>query len=296
SRLMAPFAPFMAEVTYKNLSQVLPNRKDSVHLESFPEADLSMLRPELEEAVKAMDTLVALGRNHREKIGVKAKIPLREITIIHRSAQVLETLKKFEPYFVDELNFRKVNYDSNEDHYVQITAKANFPVLGKRLGPKMKAVGAGIQKLALDSLLKLERGETVLVEGEEIQLSDVEIRRAPKEGNADLSTHQIVSIQVDPTVTPEQEREGLAREVMRKIQAARKSADFQLDDRIKLEIACDAVLMEAIKAHEDMILKETLTQQFDLKEVSKDPQGKHVESSDIDGKAIKIGVTALARS
>lgn len=296
SRLMAPFAPFLAEVTYKNLSQVLPNKKDSVHLESFPEADLSLLRPELEEAVKAMDALVALGRNHREKIGVKAKIPLREITIIHRSREVLETLKRFEPYFVDELNFRKVNYDANEDHYVQITAKANFPVLGKRLGPKMKAVGAGIQKLPLESLLKLEKGDTVLVEGEEIRLSDVEIRRAPKEGHPNLSTHQIVSIQVDPTVTPEQEREGLAREVMRKVQAARKSADFQLDDRIKLEIACDAILMEAIRAHEEMILKETLTQEFDLKEASKDPQGKHVEASDIDGKTLKIGVTALARS
>ncbi len=161
----------MAEVTYKNLAQVLVNKKDSVHLESIPEADLSMLRPELEEAVKAMDTLVTLGRNHREKIQVKAKIPLNEIKIIHRNAQLLETLKRFEPYFVDELNFRSVKYDSNEDQYVQITAKANFPVLGKRLGPKMKAVSAAIQKLNLSDLLKLENGETITVESEEIQLS-----------------------------------------------------------------------------------------------------------------------------
>lgn len=296
SRLMAPFAPFLAEVTYQNLSKVLSNRQDSVHLETFPEADLSLLRPELEEAVKAMDTLVALGRNHREKIGIKAKIPLREITIIHRSAKVLETLKKFEPYFVDELNFRKVHYDANEDHYVQITAKANFPVLGKRLGPKMKSVGAAIQALDLESLLRLERGETITVESEEIQLSDVEIRRAAKSGNPNLSTHQIVSIQVDPTVTPEQEREGLAREVMRKIQAARKAADFQLDDRIRLEIACDQALMDAIRTHENLILGETLTQQFALHDVSGQPTGKHIETADIDGQTLKIGVTALPRS
>ncbi|KYG69494.1 isoleucine--tRNA ligase [Bdellovibrio bacteriovorus] len=296
ARLMAPFAPFMSETTYKNLAQVLPNKKDSVHLESFPEADLSLLRPELEEAVKAMDVLVTLGRNHREKIQVKAKIPLREIRIIHRSAKVLETLKRFEPYFIDELNFRKVNYDANEDQFVQITAKANFPVLGKRLGPKMKSVGAAIQKLQLQDLLKLENGETITVEGEEIQLSDVEIRRAPKGDNANLSVHQVVSIEVDPTVTPEQEREGLAREIMRKIQVARKTADFQMDDKITLDIACAGALLEALNAHKDMIVSETLTKNLNVLDLNADPKGVHTETSDIDGEVIKIGVTALPRS
>lgn len=295
SRLMAPFAPFMAEVTYKNLSQVAKSAQDSVHLESFPEADLSLLRPDLEEAVQAMDILVALGRNHREKIAVKAKIPLREIKIIHRNKKVLETLKKFEPYFVDELNFRKVVYDANEDHYVQVTAKANFPVLGKRLGPKMKAVGAAIQKLTLESLLKLEAGESLQIEGEMIQLSDVEIRRAPKGENANLAVHQVVSIEVDPTVTPEQEQEGLAREVMRKIQAARKAADFRLDDKIALQLACEGALLEAVKAHQKTLMAETLTQDLKLLTAAQAPAGSHTESVDIDGQKLSIGVTALPR-
>ncbi|KYG63763.1 isoleucine--tRNA ligase [Bdellovibrio bacteriovorus] len=296
SKLMAPFAPFMAEVTYKNLAQVLPNKKESVHLESFPEADLKMLRPELEEAVQAMDVLVQLGRMHREKIAVKAKIPLREIKIIHRNAKVLETLKKFEPYFVDELNFQKVIYDNNEDHYVQVSAKANFPVLGKRLGPKMKTVGAGIQKLDLASILKLESGAAVTVDGEEITLSDVEIRRAPKGDNKNLAVHQVVSIEVDPTVTPEQEQEGLAREIMRKIQVARKTADFQMDDKIRLEIACDGALLAALNAHKNMLVTETLTADLHILPLTGAPKGHHVDEGDIDGEAIKIGVTALPRA
>ena len=295
SRLMAPFAPFMAETTYKNLAQVLKDKKDSVHLESFPVADLSMLRPELEEAVKAMDTLVTLGRNHREKIAVKAKIPLNEIKIIHRSAALLETLKMFEPYFIDELNFRKVVYNPNEDQFVQVSAKANFPVLGKRLGPKMKSVGAGIMALSLENILKLEAGGVVVVDGEEITLADVEIRRAPKGDNANLSVHQVVSIEVDPTVTPEQEREGLAREIMRKIQQARKTADFQMDDKITLEIACDGLLLEALNAHKDMITGETLTKNLNILGLSAEPTGKHTETSDIDGQVIKIGVLNLPR-
>ncbi len=295
SKLMAPFAPFMAEVTYQNLSQVLANKKQSVHLENYPEANLTLLRPELEEAVKAMDTLVALGRNHREKIGVKAKIPLLQIRIIHRSPLVLETLKKFEPFFVDELNFRTVLYDSNEDHYVQVTAKANFPVLGKRLGPKMKSVAAGVQALQLEQILQLEKGGSLTIDGEVLTLADVEIRRAAKGENANLSTHQIVSIEVDPTVTREQEMEGLAREIMRKVQQARKAADFKLDDKIRLEIACDGELLEALRAHQATLIAETLTQDFVLMNIDQNPQGKHSESIDIDGSVLKIGVTAVAR-
>lgn len=297
SRLMAPFAPFMSEVTYKNLSGVLgADAKDSVHLESFPEADLSMLRPELEEAVRAMDTLVTLGRNHREKIGVKAKIPLKEIRVIHRSPVILETLKKFEAYFTDELNFQTVKYDANEDAFVQVSAKANFPVLGKKLGPKMKSVSAAIMKLSLEDILKLEKGDVLTVDGEPICLTDVEIRRAPKAGNENLAVHQVVSIEVDPTVTPEQEREGLAREVMRKVQMARKAADFQMDDMINLVISAGPEVRAAIEAHQSLLIKETLTSDFKLVDESTDVTGTHVEASDIDGLAVKVGVTALTRA
>lgn len=296
SRLMAPFAPFLADTTFQNLKSGLASPSESVHLEKFPVADKSMFRPELEEAVQAMEVLVQLGRNHREKIQVKAKIPLLQIRIIHRNARVLETLKKFEPYFVDELNFRKVVYDANEDQYVAISAKANFPVLGKRLGAKMKSVSAGIQKLALTELLRLEKGETLTVDGETIQLADVEIRRGPKDNNPNLATHQVVSIEVDPTVTPEQVREGLAREVMRKVQAARKSADFQMDDRIALEIACDGALKEAIEHHQGLLVSETLSSNFKLLPLSGDPAGSHTESVDIDGDQLKLGLRALPRS
>ncbi len=293
SRLMAPFAPFMSETTYRNLAQVLPGAKESVHLESFPEADLSLLRPELEEAVMAMDALVTLGRNHREKIGVKAKIPLRTMKIIHRNPRVLETLKKFEPYFVDELNFQSVAYDPAEDNYVAVSAKANFPVLGKRLGPKMKAVGGAIAQLRLEDILRLERGETLDVAGEPITLADVEIRRAAREGSENLAVHHIVSIEVDPTVTAEQEQEGLAREVMRKVQMARKAADFQMDDRISLEIACGTEIRAAIECHKDMLLAETLTAEFRLLDEVSTPAGFYVDTSDIDGQSVKVGVTVL---
>ncbi len=292
SRVMAPFAPFLSETIYQNLVKVRPNSKESVHLETFPEAHLELKRPELEEAVQVMEALVMLGRNHREKIGVKAKIPLKTIRIIHRDKNVLANLKLFEPYFQDELNIREIVYDSDEDKYIQISAKANFKALGARLGGKMKTVAAAIQGLTLPDLLKLEKGETLTVSGESVTLADVEIRRAPRGENPNLAAHQMVSIEVDPTVSDEQLKEGLAREVARKIQAARKAADFILDDRIALELACDGALKDAVLAHQEMLMRETLSTQFKLMD---SPQGKHTEETEIDGAILKIGITALPR-
>lgn len=292
SKLMAPFAPFLAEVTYQNLSQVHPQRKESVHLEAFPEAHAELKKPELERAVQAMEALVLLGRNYREKISVKAKIPLRSMTIIHREEKILANLKQFEPYFQGELNIQQIHYSSREDDFIQISAKANFPALGPRLGPKMKQVAQGIQKLKLEDLLRLEAGETLSVEGESITLADLEIRRSARTDHPNISTHQWVSIEVDPTVTPEQIREGLAREIIRKIQAARKSADFILDDRIRLEMHCNGSLREAVETHQKLIQGETLCTQFQWSET---PQGTYTEESEIDEEKIRIGITALPR-
>lgn len=293
SKVMAPFAPFLAEVTYQNLSKVLPHAKESVHLEKFPVADPARKRPDLEEAVHVMETLVALGRNQREKINVRAKIPLRTMKIIHRERRVLDNLKLFEPYFKDELNIEKIEYDAQEDHYIQITAKANFPILGKRLGAKMKSVAAAIQKLSLAEIMKLEAGETIAVEGESIILNEVEIRRAPKGDHPNLATHQLVSIELDPSVSPEQIQQGLAREIIRKVQAARKSADFNLDDRIALELSCTGDFLTAAQVHQQWIAAETLALQLRIVD---QPTGSFTETIDMDGETIRIGVTALPRS
>jgi isoleucyl-tRNA synthetase len=123
----------------------------------------------------------------------------------------------------------------------------------------------------------------------------VEIRRSAKQDNQNVTTHQIVSIEVDPTVTAEQEREGLAREVMRKIQSARKSADFKLDDKINLEIACSPVLSEAVNDHKAKLIAETLTKNFTMLDVSGSPQGAYVEEVEIDGEVLKIGVSVLPK-
>jgi isoleucyl-tRNA synthetase len=293
AKVMAPFTPFMAEVTYRNLAPVMARPCESVHLETYPEADTSLLRPDLEAAVARMTQLMLMGRNARERIGVKAKIPLKTLRVIHRDQAVLDALAPLEPYFVDELNVREVIYESDEDRYIAITTKANFPRLGPRLGKRMKLVAAAIARLSIDEIVALERGETLDLEGEPITLEDVEIRRAPRQEAATLIAHQLVSIELDPTVDAEQVEEGLAREIIRRIQMARKSADLQLDDRIHLALRCDDELAAAARAHEQAIREGTLAVELEL--TAEAPRGTHVETADIEGKPLGIALTVAPR-
>ena len=290
ARAMAPFTPFMSEAHWQNLSRGLANVEASVHLAEYPHAHAELRRPDLESAVGRMAQLVEMGRNLREKIGVKAKIPLKTLRVVHRSQEVLDELKTLESYFAEELNVRKVIYDTDEAAWLTFGARPNFPRLGKRVGARMKTVAAAVGALTREQLESLEAGETLTVADAEITREDVDIRRAPKDAAATLAAHALVSIVLDPTVTPEQKMEGLAREITRRVQMARKNARLNLDDRIHLVLGLAGDLLEAAKAHQETIQKETLCASLSFADA---PGGAHQETSDVDGEVVKVGLTAV---
>lgn len=288
ARVMAPFTPFLAESTYENLSRVLAGRKESVHLELYPEAEPARIDRELEDAVARMSQMVLMARNIRETIGVRAKVPLRKLTIIHRERRVLDAMKQLEDCFTDELNVMEVVYEDREDDWIRISAKANFRRLGARLGKRMKPVAGAVERLTVADIVGLEAGGSLELEGETIGLDDVEIRRTPREESESLASHQLISIALDPTVTEEQVQVGLSREVIRRVQVARKNAGLNLDDRIRLELACDGELRRAIEQHRDVVMADTLSAALAIVEA---PAGSFVEEADIDGEPIRIGLT-----
>jgi isoleucyl-tRNA synthetase len=269
AKIMAPFAPFISETQYLNLKRALPSVPASVHLCDYPLADSRWISIELEEAVQVMEAVVTLGRNYREKIGVKGKIPLSKLQIIHRDPKVLAALKPFEPYFLDELNIRLVEYVGDEDQFVQVGVKANFPILGKRLGAKMKIAAKEIEALSIRDILRLERGESVELSSAlgtpEIRLEDIEVRRTPRAEHPDLQVSQTVSIWIDKSVDAAQMQEGLAREALRKIQQARKNAGLELSDRIKLSLAATSDVRKALETHRELLVSEALCIEVDWK-------------------------------
>ncbi len=286
AKVMAPFTPFMSEVTYANLSRGSATAKASVHLEAFPAADETLRDAALEGAVARMEQAVLQGRNLREQIGVKGRCPLRTLTVIHHDAAVLDAMRPLAAYIADELNVQSVVFTADERAWMTLSAKANFKKLGARLGKKMKEVAGLAEKLTADQILTLESGEALTLAGESITLDDVEIRRTPRAADVPLQASASIAVALDPTVTPELREEGLAREVRRRIQMARKLARARLDQQVAVEIAVSGELLDAAKARAAWLASETLSTIAFVEA----PAGDHVETFDVDGDALVIGV------
>ena len=262
SRLVAPILPFTAELLYQRLEV---GQRDgalaSVHLESFPRADAGKVDAGLEEAMAVARTLVGLGRNLREQHKIRVRQPLASLTVAYGGGTGFAQRfadPSLQAILRDELNVRALKLSEAEADLVDISAKANFKTLGKRLGARMKVVAAGMATLTAGQIRAIEAGELVEIEGEAIRPDDLLVQKTPRAGLV-VATEGQVTVGLDTTVTPELRLEGLAREVVSKVQAARKEAGLQVEDRISLSLRPGSPeLAEAIRAHARYICDEVL--------------------------------------
>lgn len=289
SKAMAPFTPFLADHLYAGLT----NKKgcESVHLETFPRADEKLINRSLEQGVQLLEEVILLSRNLRDQNKVKVKIPLKELLVIHRKPEVLETLKPLENYLVSELNIKKVTYRQDEENFVQVSVKANGASLGKRVGPKMGEVTKAISQLSFGDVQRLDAGETIDIVGFAISTQDVKIFRTPMKGQFPSASSSVITTALDISIDRSQELEGYAREIVNRIQKLRKDSKLNLDDRIHLQIhTTDADLKAAVEQFKDYIADQTLTKNLELVTALK---LSNQETAEIDGKSISLALTAL---
>ncbi len=255
---MAPFAPFLSEYIYGELKAFdHKSRPLSVHLCDYPVADEELILSRLEDAVGRMQQLIILGRGKRTEVKIKVKTPLRSLTIIHKDQALLNEIKKLEEYIQGELNVKEVRYDTNESNFIKLYAKPNLPVLGKRLGKQMGQFMKAINALTSSDLEKIEETGSIELQGEKFTADDFLIFREAKEGTNAVS-NRLISIDLDTTLDESLQREGLAREVVNRIQRTRKDIGLNVEDRIEVVFSADAELASAINEHMDYICKETL--------------------------------------
>ena len=261
---MAPFAPFLAEHIHQSLARLAGDGKPepvSVHLCPYPEPDDALGDDLLEEAVSRMQQVIDLGRRKREDVKINLRTPLRRLTIVHRDAELLAEIKTLENYVKAELNVKDVRYDTDESSYIGLVAKPNFPVLGKRLGKRMRAYQASIAGLDAASIDAFQESGRIEIEGETFTTGEIEVFRQAKAGTNAIS-NRYVSIDLDIRLDDELRREGWAREFVNRIQRARKDRGFEVSDRIRVRYHGDPVLADAIEAHRDYIARETLATDF----------------------------------
>lgn len=254
SKMIAPFAPFIADEIYINLTG-----EESVHLAYFPKADESLIDNKVEERMDLVRTLVGLGRGTREKERIKVRQPLSEILVDGKYQAVIEDLT---PLIMEELNVKKVIFENKLDEYMNYALKPNFKVAGPVLGKNIKAFGGSLAKAdAADVVAKLEVDGKIVMEigGENVEITDemVDVKISAKDGFAVAMENNVFTI-LDTTVTPELAEEGLAREIVSKIQQLRKQNDYEMMDNIKIYVEADDEVKAAVESYKDYIMNETL--------------------------------------
>jgi isoleucyl-tRNA synthetase len=248
ARLLAPFTPFVSETIWRNLAAESPEAPESVHLADYPEPDASTIDDGLERAMAAVRTIASLGRTVRNEARVKVRQPLaRAVVHVKGDPDAVAPLLNLA---ADELNVREVEFAESAEELAGWRARPNFRTLGPRLGPRVQEVARALA--ADDGALasRLARGESVTVDvGGEVALTpeDVELSQETETGWG-VAAEGGVTVALDLAVTPELRREGLARDLVRAVQEARKAAGLEVSDRI--ELAVDAV-GEADRALED---------------------------------------------
>ena len=288
SQAMAPFAPFLSEHIYQELLEFSDKSQnpESIHLCDYPMAQEEMVRPKLEQAVDRMQQLILLGRQKRTEEKIKVKTPLSRLTVIHQDQELLDEIKKLEVYIKAELNVKNVEYDTQEDKFINLYAKPNLPVLGKRFGKRMGQFMKLIKAVSNEQLQQLEEKGELILDGEKFMPDDFLIFREAKEGTQALS-NRFISIDLDCQLTDELVDEGLARECINRIQRTRKELGFNVEDRIKITFTSESQRLKgAILKHKDYICGETLALSL-----SEDSANKNGQSFSIDEHELTLEIT-----
>ncbi len=262
AKLMAPVLPFVTETMYQGL--VVEQRPDgttgpaSVHHEDYPESAEGLIDPLLEAQMHAVRAAVSLGRSLRVAEGLKIRQPLASMTVVSHDDSICRAVASHADLIAEELNVKEVLTGEDEQKLAHLGVKPDYRTLGPRFGPAMKQVADEIAAMGADTIARLVAGEEVSVFGEGITIDDVVVTRTPRSGLA-VATGEEMSLALDTVLTETLIVEGLAREIVKAVQAGRRQAGLDVSDRISLTWSSDDQrVAAAMAAHGDWIASEVL--------------------------------------
>ncbi|MCC3153443.1 isoleucine--tRNA ligase [Hymenobacter sp. BT770] len=270
AQLMSPIAPFFGEWLYKNMTDGMraeavakntPLAPESVHLTLLVEADTARIDPRLEERMELAQRISSLAHSLRKKSVLKVRQPLQRILVPVLNDSTKEQVGLVEDLICAEINVKHIEFLDDESGVLVKSVKPNFKRLGQQYGPRLKAVGARIQQMTAAEISKLEKEGSLAVEvdGQPITLApdDVEIRTDDLPGWL-VATDGPLTVALDVTLTDELRQEGLARELVNRLQNLRKDSGLEVQDKIRVTLADQQPeLTAAVAAFGDYIRTET---------------------------------------
>ncbi|RKY01246.1 isoleucine--tRNA ligase, partial [Candidatus Poribacteria bacterium] len=273
-----------------------PEAPESVHLCDYPVPDRSLIDERLEWEMEVVRGFVELGRAARNRVKIKIRQPLSEIVIGTGSEAEREAVRKLEELILEELNIKRVVFDDDLTRYASVSVKPNFRLLGPKYGARVQSIARALSaadpvgiKRQLDSEgaveIELEDGERVKLERNEIDM-----RFESLEGwSVEVEGNRFVALNTE--ITEELMLEGLARELVNKIQQMRKEADFNVADRIELYLSSTETVHKAFEVHREYIMGETLS----VRVVDRPSEGMFVKKWKVNGHPAEIGVKQVKR-
>ena len=262
ARLMAPIAPFYSDKLFLDLNGVTGSDKsESVHVANFPVYDASKVDKQLEERMQLAQDISSMTLSLRKKENIKVRQPLKQIMVPILAEHEQENVEAVKNLIMSEVNVKEINFVDDSTGILVKRIKPDFKKLGPKCGKSMKTVAAQLQSLEQDQIAKLEKegkyeiavdGSVVVVEK-----GDVEILSEDIPGWL-VANNGSITIALDVTITEELKREGVARELVNRVQNIRKSSGFEITDKINIEIENKKEIVEAVNDFKDYIASQVL--------------------------------------
>ncbi|MFA5669837.1 MAG: isoleucine--tRNA ligase [Balneolaceae bacterium] len=268
SKMISPISPFIGDWLYQNLNKVTGLEEESVHLSFFPTVEETAIYKSLEHKMEMARLITTVVLRIRNQIDMNVRQPLPRIILPIKDAAERLAIESVKSIILEEVNVKEIQFVDDDSGIVHKSAKPNFPVLGKKLGPKMKAVSAKVRELGTDDITEFEKKGYIkldLSNGDivKIESDGLDIIRTGLEG-WQVETEGGLSVAVDTELSHELKLEGLAREFVNRVQNMRKEADFDVVDRIIIGFEGSEELKEAVVSMKKYIMSETLAEGVEL--------------------------------
>jgi len=267
SQLMAPIAPFFAEQLFTDLNQVSGRKKtDSVHLTDFPSASLSMIDKDLEERMEMAQKISSLALSIRKKTNIRVRQPLNRILVPVLNEKLKGQVESVKNLILSEVNVKRIEYITDTEGILSKKIKPDFKKLGPKCGKDMKMIAEDMKGWTQSEIADFEREKTctrMYANGNSytFELGDIEIQSDDLPGYNTAAMGSLV-VALDTNITPELKNEGIARELVNRIQNLRKDKKFEVTDKIRVKIQSHPEMDEAVNQNNSYICSEILAQSF----------------------------------
>ena len=290
--LAAPIAPFISDRIFRDLNAVSGRHsEESVHLSTFPKCDERLIDAELEDMMQLAQRTSSMVLALRRKVNIKVRQPLQKIIIPVLDKTMAEHIEAVKQLIMGEVNVKDIELITDTTGIITKRIKPNFKTLGAKCGKYMKQVAALVASFTQEQIAAVESNAETILKVEDAEFvttaADFEITSEDMPGWLVASEGKL-TVALDITITDELRREGVARELVNRIQNIRKESGFEVTDKIRVEIEATELTTPAVESFAEYIAQQTLALEV---KASATPQGDKVVDSDIDESPLKIAVT-----